>query len=77
MVVGAGITAGVFLVARAMVELTALGYRAAERTITGAEAGRRGIALVAGAGAALVATALIAALAILAIFGALLSDFAP
>ena len=72
-VVGAGITAGVFLVARALVELTAVTFAALERTIGRGEAARRGLALFAGAGAALVATAFIAAIAILAIFAALLS----
>ena len=72
-VVGAGITGGVFLVARAAVEISAVAYAALERTIGGREAAQRGIALVAGAGVALAATAVIFAVAVLAIFGALLS----
>jgi hypothetical protein len=72
--IGAGIAAGAFVVARATVEVVAVGYRFAEKSITGAQAGRRGIALVAGAGVALFATAVIAAIAILAIFSALLSN---
>ncbi len=72
-VVGAGVTAGVFLLARAVVEVSAVAYAYVERRIGGGEAARRSAALVAGAGAALAATALIFAIAVLAIFAALLS----
>lgn len=73
-VVGAGITAGVFLVARAVVEVGALAYAAIERNISRGEAARRSVLLMAGAGAALAATALIAALAVLALFALLLAS---
>ena len=73
-VVGAGITAGVFLLARAVVEMGAVAYAAIERTITRREAMQRGAALAAGAGAALAATAVIFAIAVLAIFAALLAS---
>lgn len=72
-VVGAGVTAGVFLVARAVVEVSAVAYAYVERSISRREAMRRSAALVAGAGAALVVTALIFAIAVLAIFAALLA----
>ncbi|MBI2325589.1 MAG: hypothetical protein HYU87_11600 [Chloroflexi bacterium] len=72
-VVGAGITAGVFLLARAIVEVSAVAYAYIERRIEGREAARRSVALVAGAGAALAVTAFIFAIVVLAIFAALLS----
>ena len=72
-VVGAGITAGVFLLARAIVEMSAVAYAYVERQIKGREAVQRSAALAAGAGAALAVTALIFAIAVLAIFAALLS----
>jgi hypothetical protein len=71
-VVGAGITAGVFLLARAVVEVGAVAYAAIERNMTRREATQRSAALLAGAGVALVATALVAAIAVLAIFAGLL-----
>jgi hypothetical protein len=73
-IVGAGITAGAFLLARAVVEIGAVAYAAIERTITRREAVQRGTALAAGAGAALVVTAVIFAIAVLAIFAALLAS---
>ena len=77
-VVGVGITAGAFLLARAVVEMGAVAYAAMERTITRREAAQRGAALGAGAAAALIATAAIFAIAVLAIFAALLaSTFGP
>jgi hypothetical protein len=72
-VVGAGITAGVFLVARAVVEVSAIAYAYVEKQMKGREAAERSVALIAGAGAALAVTALIFAIAVLAIFAALLS----
>lgn len=75
--VGAGITAGVFLLARAVVEMSAVAYAAFERTISRAEATRRGAALMAGAAVALGVTALIFAIAVLAIFAGLLEALGP
>ena len=72
--VGAGITAGVFLIARAAVEISAVTYAYVERTISRNEAMRRGGALLAGAGAAIAVTALIFGIAVLAIFAAVLSQ---
>jgi hypothetical protein len=73
-VIGAGITAGVFLMARAVVEVSAVAYAYVERTISRNEAMRRGGALLAAAGAALAVTALIFAIAVLALFAFLLSQ---
>ena len=73
-IVGAGITAGVFLLARAIVEVSAVTYAYVERTISRDEAMRRSAALMAGAAAALAVTALIFAIAVLAIFAAVLSQ---
>jgi hypothetical protein len=75
-IVGAGITAGVFLIARAIVEISGIAYAYVERTIGRREAMQRGAALMAGAGAALAVTAVIFALAVLAIFAAVLSSSA-
>jgi len=72
--VGAGITAGVFLIARAAVEVSAVTYAYVERTISRNEAMRRGGMLLAGAGAAIAVTALIFGIAVLAIFAAVLSQ---
>ena len=73
-VIGAGITGGVFLIARAIVEVSAVTYAYVERTISRNEAMRRSAALMAGAGAALAVTALIFAIAVLALFAAVLSN---
>jgi hypothetical protein len=73
-VVGAGITAGVFLIARAVVEISAVTYAYVERTISRGEAMRRGAVLMAGAGAALAVTALVFAIAVLALFAIVLSQ---
>jgi hypothetical protein len=73
-VVGAGITAGVFLIARAAVEISGVAYAYVERNISRSEAMRRGATLVAGAGAALAVTALIFGIAVLALFAAVLSQ---
>lgn len=73
-VVGAGITAGVFLIARAVVEVSGVAYAYIEKTIGRREAMQRSAVLMAGAGAALVVTALIFAIAVLALFAALLSQ---
>ncbi|HZC30075.1 MAG TPA: hypothetical protein VE261_01060, partial [Gaiellaceae bacterium] len=52
-VVGAGITAGVFLLARAVIEVGAIAYAAIERNITRRQATERSAALLAGATVAL------------------------
>jgi len=73
-IVGAGITAGVFLLARAVVEVGAVAYAAIERNITRRQATERSAALVGAAVVALVATAIIAAIAVLALFAGLLQN---
>jgi hypothetical protein len=73
-VVGAGITAGVFLLARAVVEVGAVAYAAIERNITRRQATERSAALLGGAVVALVATAIIAAIAVLTLFAGLLQN---
>lgn len=76
-VVGAGITAGVFLIARAVVEMAAVGYAYVERQIKGREAAQRSIALAGAATAAMAVTGLIFGIAVLAIFAALYESFGP
>lgn len=71
-VIGAGITAGVFILARAVVEVGAVTYAYIERNITRRQATERGAALLAGATVALVATAIIAGIAVLVLFAGLL-----
>ncbi|MDE3111373.1 MAG: hypothetical protein KGN00_04505 [Chloroflexota bacterium] len=73
-VVGAGITAGVFLLARAIIEVGAVAYAALERTMSRSEATRRSAALLAGAALALIATAIVAAIALLVVFAGLLQS---
>lgn len=73
-VIGAGITAGVFLLARAVVEVGAVAYAAIERTMTRREATRRSAALLAAAVVALIATAIVAAIAVLVVFAGLLQS---
>ncbi|MBU6424346.1 MAG: hypothetical protein KGJ98_02425 [Chloroflexota bacterium] len=72
--IGAGITAGVFLVARAIVELGAVAYAALEKTMSRNEATRKSAALLAGAALALIATAIIAAISLLVVFAGLLQS---
>ena len=72
--IGAGVTAGVFLIARAVVEVGAVAYAYVERNISRNEAMRRGGVLMAGAAAALAATALIFGIAVLALFAIALSQ---
>ncbi len=74
LVIGAGITAGVFLLARAVIEIGAVAYAAIERNITRQEATQRSAALLAGATIALIATAIVAAIAILVLFASLLQN---
>lgn len=73
-VVGAGITAGVFLLARAVIEVGAVAYAYIERNITRKEAAQRSAALLTGATVALVAVAIIAGIAILVLFATLLQN---
>lgn len=70
--IGAGIAAGVFVVARSAVQIGSLAYRVMERQLSGGAATRQAALLSLAILAALFATALIAGYAIFAIFGQIL-----
>ncbi len=70
--VGAGITAGAFIVARAAVQLATVGYEVIERRLDPRTATRQTVMLTLAMLIAGGATALIAAIAILALFATLL-----
>jgi hypothetical protein len=72
--VGAGIAAGVFVVARSAIQIGSVAYRAMERQLSRETAVRDTALLSIALIAALVATALIAGLAIFALFSALLES---
>ena len=70
--IGAGIAAGVFIIARSAVQLGSVAYRAMEKQVSGQAATRQAALLSLAMIAALIVTALIAGYAIFAIFGQLL-----
>jgi hypothetical protein len=70
--VGAGIAAGVFVVARSAIQIGSVAYRVMEKQLSGGAATRQTIVLSVAMVAALVVTAVIAGYAIFAIFGQLL-----
>jgi hypothetical protein len=70
--IGAGIAAGVFLIARSAVQIGSVAYRAMEKQLSGESATRQTALLSLGMIAALLVTALIAGYAIFAIFGQIL-----
>ncbi len=70
--VGAGIAAGVFVVARSAIQIGSVAYRVMEKQLSGGAATRQAALLSLAMVAALVVTALIAGYAIFAIFGQLL-----
>ncbi len=70
--IGAGIAAGVFMVARTAVQIGSVAYRAMEKQLSGQAAAGQAALLSVAMIAALVVTALIAGYAIFAIFGQLL-----
>jgi hypothetical protein len=72
--IGAGIAGGVFLVARAAVQIAAVAYRALEKQLSSREATRQTAVLTMAMVAALLVTALIAGYAIWFIFGTLLES---
>ena len=72
--IGAGIAAGVFLVARSAVQIGSLAYRVMEKQLSGQVATRQAALLSVAMIAALVVTAVIAGYAIFAIFGQLLES---
>jgi len=70
--IGAGIAAGVFIIARSAVQIGSVAYRAMEKQLSGQAATRQAALLSIGLIAAILVTALIAGYAIFAIFGQLL-----
>lgn len=70
--VGAGIAAGVFLIARSAVQIGSVAYRVMENQLSPQSATRQTALLSLAMVAALIVTALIAGYAIFAIFGQLL-----
>jgi hypothetical protein len=72
LVIGIGITAGVFVVARTAVQLASVAYRAIEKEIDARTATRQTGMLSIAMLAALVATAVVAGYAILVLFASLL-----
>jgi hypothetical protein len=72
--VGAGVAAGVFIVARSAVQIGSVAYRVMERQLSGGAATRQTLLLGSAMIAGLVATALVAGYAIFAIFGSLLES---
>jgi hypothetical protein len=72
--IGAGIAAGVFVIARSAVQIGSVAYRAMEKQVSGGSATRQAALLSLAMIAALIVTALIAGYAIFAIFGQLLES---
>jgi len=72
--IGAGIAAGVFLVARSAVQIGSVAYRVMEKQLSGQAATRQAALLSVAMVVALVVTAVIAGYAIFAIFGQLLDS---
>ena len=72
--IGAGIAAGVFVVARSAVQLGSVAYRVMERQLSREAATRQTVLLSGAMFVALFVTAIIAGYAIFAIFGSLLES---
>lgn len=72
-IVGAGIAAGAFMLARSAIQIASVGYGVLERRLDPRVAGRQTILLTLVALAALAATSVIAALAILALLQGLIN----
>ena len=70
--IGAGIAAGVFVVARSAIQIGSVAYRAMEKQLSSGAATRQAALLSLAMVAAIFVTALIAGYAIFAIFGQLL-----
>lgn len=71
--VGAGIAAGAFLIARSAIQLASVAYNVLEKRLDPRVATRQTIALTLGATAALIATSIIAGIAILAMLQGLIT----
>ena len=74
LVIGIGITAGVFVLARTAVQMASVAYRVIEKQMTAREARRQGGLLGIALLAALAATSLIAGYAIIVLFASLLDN---
>ena len=72
--IGAGIAAGVFVVARTAVQLGSVAYRVMEKQLSGGAATRQTMLLSGAMLVALFVTAIIAGFAIFAIFGSILES---
>ena len=72
--IGAGIAAGVFVVARSAVQIGSVAYRVMEKQIAGKVAARETALLTLALVAGLVVTAFVAGYAIFAIFGTILQS---
>ncbi|HEY8731488.1 MAG TPA: hypothetical protein VIN69_05865 [Candidatus Limnocylindria bacterium] len=72
-VVGAGIAAGAFILARSAIQIAAVAYNVLEKRLDPRVATRQTIALTLGGLAALVATSIIAGIAILAMLQGLIN----
>lgn len=74
LVVGIGITAGVFLIARTAVQMATVAYKVIEKEMDGRTATRQTGLLSVAMLVALIATAVVAGYAILVLFGSLLDS---
>jgi hypothetical protein len=72
-VIGAGIAAGAFLIARSAIQIASIAYNVLEKRLDPRVATRQTIALTLGGIAALVATSIIAGIAILAMLQGLIT----
>ena len=72
-VIGAGIAAGAFLIARSAIQIASIAYNVLEKRLDPRVATRQTIALTLGGIAALVATSIIAGIAILALLQGLIT----
>ena len=73
-IIGAGIAAGVFVIARSAVQIAAVGYNVLEKRLDPRAATRQTILLTLAVVAALIATSIIAGIAILSLFATLLQN---
>ncbi|HLZ48401.1 MAG TPA: hypothetical protein VKR80_07095 [Candidatus Limnocylindria bacterium] len=71
--VGAGIAAGAFLIARSAIQIASVAYNVLERRLDPRVATRQTVALTLAATAALIATSIIAGIAILALLQGLIN----
>ena len=72
-IIGAGIAAGAFILARSAIQIASVGYSVLEKRLDPRVATRQTIALTLAAVAALIATSIIAGIAILALLQGLIN----